>query len=52
MVTDVKEAAEVFGLIPDAFDDTIVNSVETVRLIDYSRVVECKSSKVHKIDNI
>jgi len=49
-VTEVKDAAAVFGLISDAFDESILTSVETVRLIDYSRAVESRSKKIHTVE--
>lgn len=46
--TDVKEGAQAFGLIPDAFNDEILTSQETVRMIRFghlynSRTINCDS---------
>ena len=38
-----------FGLIPDQFDEDTLTTMETVRLIDYSGVVDSKTKKIMKI---
>ncbi len=52
LVTEVKEASDVFGLIPDKFDEDVLSSVETVRLFCYSKVIDSRSGKIHSIDSI
>ncbi len=52
LVTEVKEASDVFGLIPDRFNEDSLSSVETIRLLSYSKVIDSKSGKIHTIEQI
>ena len=52
LVTEVKEASDVFGLIPDKFDEDVLSSFETIRLFSYSKVIDSKSGEIHSIDQI
>lgn len=52
LTTEVKEAADVFGLIPDDFDEEVLQSIETMRLIDYSKVADSKTSFTYSIEEM
>jgi len=52
LTTEVKEAADVFGLIPDDFDEEVLQSIETMRLIDYSKVADSKTSFTYSIQEM
>jgi isopenicillin N synthase-like dioxygenase len=52
VVTDVKEGAEAFGLIPDEFDDTKLASHQTLRLLRYGHLHNSSSGDSDSIQDL
>jgi hypothetical protein len=52
LVTEVKEASDSFGIIPDDFDENKLTSVETIRLFSFSKVIDSKTNKIHSLEEL